>query len=103
MVEFVVKAANPNISYKAVSASRGKVVRAEPIAALHETGKIKLVGRFDELEDELKGFTTTGYTGDRSPNRADAFIWAFTELFPGMSGKRERKPVEIPRARTAFG
>ncbi|MCP5005535.1 MAG: DNA-packaging protein, partial [Planctomycetes bacterium] len=75
MVEFVVKTASPNISYKSVSASRGKVVRAEPAAALHETGKIKLVGQFDELEDELLAFTTTGYTGAKSPNRADWFVW----------------------------
>jgi len=84
MVEFVVKTANPNISYKAVSASRGKVVRAEPISALHETGKIKLLGKYDDLEDELMNFTTTGYIGERSPNRADWFVWAFTELFPGI-------------------
>jgi len=84
MVEFVVKAANPNISYKSVCASRGKTVRAEPISALHETGKIKLVGNFDDLEDELLSFTTTGYMGDRSPNRADWFVWAVTELFPAM-------------------
>ena len=103
MVEFVVKTADPNISYKNVIASRGKVIRAEPISALHETGKIKFVGRFDALEDELKGFTTTGYTGEQSPNRADAFIWAMTELFPGLA-KKERKhgPVTIPQARTAF-
>ena len=104
MVEHVIKTADPNISYKAVSATRGKVVRAEPIAALHETGKIKLVGKFDELEDELSGFTTTGYAGERSPNRADAFIWAFTELFPGIaSGKKERKPIHVPQSVTAFG
>lgn len=104
MVEFVIKTANPNISYKAVSASRGKVIRAEPISALHETGKIKLVGRFDELEDELKGFTTVGYTGERSPNRADAFIWAFTELFPGLAAReRSTGPVNIPTRKTAFG
>ncbi len=103
MVEFVVRTANPNISYKSVSASRGKVVRAEPISALHETGKIKLVGRFDELEDELKAFTTTGYTGSRSPNRADWFVWAFTELFPGLTPREENtEPVEIPRSRRGF-
>lgn len=85
MVEFVVKAANPNISYKAVTASRGKVVRAEPVSALHETDKIKFVGNFDKLEDELMSFTTTGYIGEKSPNRADWFIWAMTELFPGMT------------------
>ena len=103
MVEFVVKTADPNISYKAVSASRGKVVRAEPISALHETGKIKMVGRFDELEDELKGFTTTGYTGSRSPNRADWFVWAFTELFPGLTQRAEsNEPITIPKMKTAF-
>jgi hypothetical protein len=98
MVEFVVKTANPNISYKAVSASRGKTVRAEPISALHETGKIKMVGKFDELEDELLAFTTTGYTGARSPNRADWFVWAFTELFPGIARPvHDHEPIEIPR------
>lgn len=82
MVEFVIKTANPSIPYKSVTASRGKTVRAEPISALHECGKIKFVGRFDDLEDELMAFTTTGYTGARSPNRADWFVWAITELLP---------------------
>lgn len=91
MVEFVIKTANPNASYKSVTASRGKVVRAEPASALHETGKIKFVGDFTELEDELLSFTTTGYTGARSPNRADWFVWAITELFPAMT-----RPVKAP-------
>jgi len=91
MVEFVIKTANPNVAYKSVTASRGKVVRAEPAAALHETGKIKFVGDFPELEDELLSFTTTGYTGARSPNRADWFVWGITELFPAMT-----KPVRVP-------
>ncbi|MHA2066491.1 MAG: phage terminase large subunit, partial [Candidatus Thorarchaeota archaeon] len=96
MVEFVVKAANANIAYKSVCASRGKTVRAEPVSALHETGKIKMVGRFDELEDELMCFTTTGYTGDNSPNRADWFVWAITELFPGMvKPKTEIKDIKF--------
>lgn len=114
MVEFVVRAGaealarqneggDGNISYKSVTASRGKVVRAEPISALHETGKIKMVGRFDELEDELKGFTTTGYTGSKSPNRADWFVWAFTELFPGIvRGEIDTTPVKVPKVKTAF-
>ncbi len=98
MVEFVVKTANPNISYKAVTASRGKVIRAEPISALHETNKIKFVGNFDKLEDELMGFTTTGYIGEKSPNRADWFIWAMTELFPGMTKKQKPKEdLTIPQ------
>jgi phage terminase large subunit-like protein len=99
MVEFTVRAADPNISYKGVNASRGKVVRAEPISALTELGKIKFVGRFDELEDELCSFTTTGYIGEKSPNRADWMVWGMTELFPGMTqrDKKERKPLTIPR------
>jgi phage terminase large subunit-like protein len=100
MVEFVVRAANPEISYKAVNASRGKVVRAEPISALCELGKIKFVGRFDALEDELCGFTTTGYIGEKSPNRADMFVWGMTELFPGMTKKQEAEEnYDIPDAK----
>ena len=74
MVEHTVRAADPNISYKGVTATRGKVVRAEPISALTEKGKIKFVGNFPDLEDELGAFTTTGYIGERSPNRADSTI-----------------------------
>ncbi len=97
MVEYVVKTADPMISYKAVTASRGKIIRAEPVSALHETGKIKLVGRFDDLEDELLASTTTGYTGVRSPNRLDWFVWAIYELFPGLTRKpREYESFEIP-------
>ena len=99
MVEFTVRAADPNISYKSVNASRGKVQRAEPISALTEQGKIKFVGAFPELEDELGAFTNTGYIGERSPNRADWFVWGMTELFPGMAQrqKKERGPINIPR------
>jgi predicted phage terminase large subunit-like protein len=93
MVKQVIKAARPNTPYREVTASRGKVVRAEPVAALCETGKIRLAGRFPDLEDELSGFTTGGYVGANSPNRADAFVWAMSELFPGMV-KQETKPKE---------
>lgn len=78
--------------FKLVTASRGKAVRAEPISALHEQGKIRLVGNFASLEDELCGFTDHGYTGEKSPNRADAFVWLFSELFPGLvKEKKEQK------------
>ncbi len=101
MVEFTVKAADPNISYKGVNASRGKVVRAEPISALCEMGKIKFVGRFDQLEDELCSFTTIGYIGERSPNRGDWFVWGFTELFPGLAQPDDqwddKKPIVLPK------
>lgn len=85
MVQHVIKTSRPNTPYKAVKASRGKVVRAEPISALYEQGKVKHVGYFPELEDELMSFTTTGYQGIGSPNRGDALVWAVTELFPGLT------------------
>lgn len=102
MVEFVIKTANPSIPYKSVNASRGKHVRAEPISSLNEMGKIKFVGEFPDLEDELLGFTTTGYTGARSPNRADWFIWAMTELMP-IYGAVEDYDEEIQVRDYSFG
>jgi len=72
------------VPYRAVTATRGKAVRAEPISALYEQGKVRHVGYFRDLEDELVSFSTVGYIGERSPNRADALIWALTELFPGI-------------------
>lgn len=91
MVKFVVQTAKPNVPFRKLTASRGKVVRAEPVSALTETGKVRFAGTFPQLEEELCGFTTHGYTGSGSPNRADAFVWAMTELFPGMV-KEEEKP-----------
>lgn len=97
MVQHVIQTARPRTPYKAVTASRGKVVRAEPIAALYEHGKVRHVGDFREMEDELSAFSTVGYTGERSPNRADALIWALSELFPGLT--RPAKKVQEERKR----
>ena len=96
MVRFTIQTAKPRCPYKAVTASRGKAVRAEPIAALYEQGKVRHVGNFNELEDELSAFSTFGYTGGKSPNRADALVWALAELFQGIvTGPRKaRKAVE---------
>lgn len=99
MVRMVVQAARPRTPFKKVTASRGKVVRAEPISALYEQGKVRHVGYFREMEDELCAFSTVGYTGDRSPNRADAVVWALTELFPGvLKGPKveEKRAVSAP-------
>jgi len=63
-----------------VTASRGKAVRAEPIAALYEQGKIKHKQHFPVLEDQLLNFSTNGWLGEKSPDRADAAIWALTHL-----------------------
>lgn len=94
MVKAVIHAARPLTPFRAVTASRGKAVRAEPISALCETGKIRMAGIFRELEDELTAFTTHGYTGDASPNRADAMVWGMASLFPSLT-KPEEKPKEI--------
>jgi hypothetical protein len=80
MVEAVIRGIAPNIPYKAVTASRGKHVRAEPVASLYELGKAHHVGRFPELEEQMGMFTTRGYEGSGSPDRADAMVWAVTEL-----------------------
>lgn len=72
------------VPFKMVTASRGKVQRAEPFSALYEQGKVRHVGMFTDLEDELTAFSTIGYTGSGSPNRADAAIWALAELFPSI-------------------
>lgn len=105
MVQFVIQTARPRTPYKAVTASRGKVVRAEPVSVLWEDGRVRHVGYFPELEDELLAFSTTGYTGQRSPNRADAAIWAITELFPALVAekKKDRKKATFSRASTGGG
>ena len=95
MVEYVIQTARRKTPYKAVNASRGKVVRAEPIAALAEKGKIRHAGNFPDLEDELISFTTAGYIGAESPNRADAYVWGFTELF-GDIVNGVAKPIFMP-------
>jgi predicted phage terminase large subunit-like protein len=96
MVAEIIRAARPGTPYRAVKASRGKIVRAEPIATLFEQQKVSLVGYFAELEDQLCAMTTAGYVGSRSPDRADAMIWGLASLFPALT-KRE-DGIGKPRA-----
>lgn len=84
MVRATIHTARPSVPFKPVTATRGKAVRAEPFSALYEQGKVRHVGIMAKLEDELCALTTNGYTGEGSPNRADALIWALAELFPNM-------------------
>lgn len=90
MVESTIRNADKTAAVKMVVASKGKAQRAEPIAALfdEQIDKVRLVGRWPLLEDQLTSFSTAGYMGERSPDRADACIWALSELFgvsaPGM-------------------
>jgi phage terminase large subunit-like protein len=97
MVKHVIQTARPRTPFKVVTATRGKVVRAEPFSALYEQGKVRHVGYFLELEDELAAFSTNGYIGAKSPNRADALIWALTELFPAIVTPRKVKKAANPQ------
>ncbi len=85
MVESVLRAADCHMPVKLVHASRGKVARAEPVAALYEAGKVRHCGLFARLEDQLCGLMAGGtYEGPgRSPDRADALVWALSELMLG--------------------
>lgn len=105
MVGHTIQTARPRTPFQIVTATRGKHVRAEPFSALYEQGKVRHVGNFHELEDELTSFTTNGYLGGASPNRADALIWALTALFPAMvkPKKEETGQVSIPSLASSFG
>jgi predicted phage terminase large subunit-like protein len=82
LVEATVRMVDPNVSYKAVHASRGKAVRAEPIAALYEQRRVHHVGTFPMLEDQMSAFTSDFDRGRAgySPDHVDALVWALTEL-----------------------
>ena len=95
MVESVLRGADVALPVKSVHARFGKGKRAEPVATWFERGKAKLAGAFPELEDELAGLTVGGgYEGPgRSPDRADAMVWALTELLGG----KERSMPRVTR------
>lgn len=86
MVQYVIQTADSTVPYKEVTASRGKSVRAEPIAAMYEQGRISHIGSLPMLEDEMCLMTNTGYLGARSPNRLDAAVWALSELMLDADG-----------------
>lgn len=87
LIELALRGIDENISYKKVTASRGKLVRAEPVAALYERGKVHHLGVFPELEDQLTSYVPGHFAG--SPDRMDALVWAITELLRS-SGRGER-------------
>jgi phage terminase large subunit-like protein len=82
LVEATLRAVDAAVSYKPVRASRGKVVRAEPVAALYEQGRVKHCGIFPRLEDQMAAFSADFDRGSAgySPDRVDALVWAITEL-----------------------
>ena len=96
MVRHTLRTVRPNVPIKEVHATRGKHVRAEPIAALYATNQISHVGTFPDLEAQMCRMTAAGYDGEGSPDRCDAGVWALTELFPRIITKK-RKPREAAR------
>jgi phage terminase large subunit-like protein len=90
MVGSVLRGVEAGLPVRLVNAGLGKAARAEPVALRFETGRAKLAGSFPELEDELCAMTYGGYEGEGSPDRADAMVWAMTELM---------KPDRQPRVR----
>lgn len=77
LVESVLRTVNTNLSYRGVHASRGKRVRAEPVASLYAQDKVRHVGAMVELENELCSYDPDGAV---SPNRLDAMVWGITNL-----------------------
>lgn len=95
MVESVLRAADSHLPVKLVHASRGKVARAEPVAALYSSGRVRHCGHFPQLEDQMCGMLIGGeYSGPgRSPDRADALVWAITELMLGPNARPSVRPI----------
>lgn len=93
MVETVIKTADRSVPVKLVHATRGKVVRAEPISALYEQHRVHHVGTFDELEDQMCLFSIDNVRNSStgSPDRVDALVWGLTEIFDKIAGRRRLK------------
>ncbi len=85
MVEAVIRAERAGLPLRQVRASTGKTVRAEPIAALYEQGRVSHAGMFPALEDQMVLFTPFGIEGDGAADRVDALVWALSDLFARMT------------------
>jgi len=101
MVAHTIRTIDPNVRIKEVRASRGKHVRAEPIAALYEQGRIAHCGSFPALENQMTQMTPSGFEGTGSPDRVDALVWAFTDLFAAMTIVPEQEEDDDDQRRSA--
>jgi phage terminase large subunit-like protein len=90
MIASVLRAVDAALPVRLVAATKSKAARAEPIALRFETGMARLAGHFPELEDQLCALTWAGFQGQGSPDRADAMVWAMTELF-----EKEQAPPRV--------
>lgn len=87
LVTTVLRQIDPNVAVRTVRATRGKWLRAEPVAALYAEGRVAHVGAFDALEDQMCVFGADGLAKGRSPDRLDALVWALTDLMVGAAGR----------------
>jgi len=78
LIETLLRSIDRDIPFRAVRASKGKIKRAEPIAALYEQGRVHHVGSFDKLEEQMTSYVPSMITA--SPDRVDALVWGLTEL-----------------------
>jgi len=81
LVEVNIRTVDPAVPYEPVTASRGKLIRAEPVSALYEQGKVHHVGTYPQLEDQMCEWVP----GEKSPDRMDALVWAITKLIPNSA------------------
>jgi predicted phage terminase large subunit-like protein len=95
MVAQTLRSVRNNVRIKEVRATRGKHVRAEPIASMYEQGRVHHVGSFPALETQMTQMTTFGYEGAGSPDRVDALVWAMTDLFPAMVGRTANQRTSV--------
>ena len=95
LVEEVVRQVDPLVPFRPVRASRGKVARAEPVAALYEQGRVSHVAGLDAREEQMCQMTARGFEGQGSPDRVDALVWALHELVVGPAGVYRRPRVRI--------
>ncbi len=93
LVERMIRQIDPLVPYRAVRATRGKLVRAEPVAALYEQGRVGHVAGLQRLEDQMCQMTRMGYLGKGSPDRVDALVWGLTDLVVEPSEKYRRPQV----------
>lgn len=98
MVASVIRAVDRSVPITLVHASRGKYVRAEPISALYEQGRVHHVGRHDKLEDQMCLFSVDNFKNPNmgSPDRVDALVWGMTEIFEKMTARRRVKTETLP-------
>ncbi|MBV7393585.1 DNA-packaging protein [Mameliella sediminis] len=95
MVETTLRQIDPYVAFKAVHATRGKSVRAEPVAALYEQGRVKHARGLDEVEAQMCLMTSQGFEGAGSPDRVDALVWALTELMLDRPAVRRVPQVRV--------